>query len=192
MLVVLAPYVLTFGRWSIDSTRPELWAHFATYLSGVLGPLLAVLNLLAVVYIAFQLTQLQQTDLAAKRLSLDLYNEWHAKEMHASRIKVSAFLDECRARHETPPTLSAIEKSHKALEADLFKLYHFFEKWALLVGERQVDSALMQALLGSYAAWWRDEYFDTAIRLESDIYMTPVLQNIRANVMVSAKSRRAH
>jgi hypothetical protein len=187
--VALAPYLWAFGGWNIDSQKPELWAHFATYLSGVLGPLLAVLNLLAVVYIAVQLTQFQQADVAAKRLSLDLYNEWHAREMHDSRIKVSAFLNACQAKDEAPPALSVVEKVHKDVEADLFRIYHFYEKWALLVTERQVDTTLMQTLLGGYAAWWRDEYFADALQTESDTYMKPVLQNIQENVFASAKSK---
>jgi hypothetical protein len=195
LLVAIGPYLWAFGSWRIDTHTPELWAHFGTYLSGVLGPLLAVLNLLAIVYIAVQLTQLQQIDLASKRLSLDLFVEWHDREMHTSRIKVSKLLTEYRANNRQLPSLTDFEVEAKDVEAkdveaDIFRIYHFFEKWALLVQEKHVEPKLLQSLLGGYAAWWNEQYFSDIEKRETDEYMLPVLQTIKTHVFLHAKSRK--
>jgi hypothetical protein len=187
--LTLLPYVIAFGALPINTTKPELWAHFATYFSGVLGPLLSILNLVAIVYIAVQLTQLQQSAVASKRLSLDLYSDWHAQELHSSRIEVSKLLAELTEATTPLPTLSEVEDKYVAQEDHVFRIYHFFEKWALLCRENQIDAKLLQTLLGGYAGWWRDEYFSKIRPRETDPYMQPVLELIHEQVFMHAPQR---
>jgi hypothetical protein len=185
--LALGPYIWAFGSLRVDTTKPELWAHFGTYLSGVLGPLLAILNILAIVYIAVQLTQLQQADTASKKLSLDLYNEWHGKEMHESRIEISRSIAKFRKEKRVFPALSKIEGQSLISVIDVFRIYHFFEKWALLVQEKHVEPKLLQTLLGGYAAWWSEEYFADAMNKETDQYMASMLKTMHCCVFSKAK-----
>lgn len=190
VLVTLVPYMAFLGTLKMATTDPEPWAHFGTYFGGVLGPLLAFVNLLALVYIAVQLTQAQQTELATKRLTLDLYNDWHSDHLHESRIIVSGLIEAHRIAGTPMPTMSEFEKMNCTDTKHAFRVYHFFEKWALLTRERQTDTVLLIGMLGSYGDWWRKSFFGVITPREVDTHMARTLNLIETQVFSRiAKSR---
>lgn len=102
--------------------------------------------------------------LAERRIdrALQLYDEWHTPAMHASRIQVSNFVEHRRAQAlPSLPTLGAFERA-QGTPGDLtsradhvFRVVHFFERWALLHRDDLLDQVLALRLLGAYATWYR-------------------------------------
>lgn len=81
------------------------------------------------------------------------------------------------------PTLSEFEQGDEEVSKHAFRVYHFFEKWSLLVREQQVDAVLLSSILGSYAKWWNDFFFTPIKHREVDVYMASVLAIIEAQVL---------
>jgi len=187
ILVTVTPFVYYLHSLPVSSTNAEPWAHFGTYFGGVLGPLLGFLNLLVVVYIAVRVAELQQTNLAAKRLTLDLYNEWHGDALHQSRIALSEVVEKLKAAPALGLTLSELERSNSETSKHAFRIYHFFEKWALLAREGQIDTVLLGKVLGSYASWWNEVYFQPIGAHEKDQYMASTLALIEREVFANIK-----
>jgi hypothetical protein len=44
MLIVVVPFRCAFREWPIEQTNPDSWAQFATYFSGLVGPILSTLT----------------------------------------------------------------------------------------------------------------------------------------------------
>lgn len=101
-----------------------------------------------------------QKDLIKKRLSLDLFDEWHAPEMHMSRIKVGEWIQRHHQSEVPLPTLSTIDRSADEDRQHVFRIVHFFEKWALLQAAEDIDFVVMRRLLGEYAVWWKEHFID--------------------------------
>lgn len=186
LFIVLCPaltigfYVFKFHALDISSSNPIHWAQFGTYFNGILNPIFSLINLFVVVYIAIHIKELQETRLSSKRLTLDLYNEWHEEKLHQSRIEVDGLIAQNKATKTPLPTLSAMERdvNGKCTAKHAFRIYHFFEKWAVLARAREIDNKLLLRLLGSYVEWWRNEFFAEMSKSETDKYMTFTLDLI--------------
>lgn len=185
--LTVVPYVLYLGALPISSASPEPWAHFGTYVGGVLGPVFAFLNLVVVAYIAIRVTELQQTGLATKRLILDLYNEWHGDELHQSRIEISDLIESNKLKQIPLPTLRKLECDDMKIGKHAFRIYHFFEKWVHLTHERQIDSGLLCNMLTTYADWWNAEFFTPIRSRETDKFMIGTFNLIEAEVFSKIK-----
>lgn len=191
VVFTVAPFAWNLRDISISTTSPELWAHFGTYIGGILGPVFAFLNLVVVAYIAVRVTELQQTGLASKRLTLDLYNEWHSQDLHKSRINMTAVV-EWYARSNAPlPTLSEFERNGGDNEVHAFRIYHFFEKWAHLAHEHQIDSPLLSEMLTTYVNWWKTAFFAPLIARENDPFVVGTLRLIEREVLSKIKAQVA-
>lgn len=140
------------------SKNTNEWFEFGSYFAGLLGPILGLLNLAALLFIAVRVTTMQQTSLAAKRLSMDLYTEWHSESLHESRRIVSDLISSCEKNQRPMPTLSELEISNAQLRVHAFRLYQFFEKWAVLSELREVDEQILKKALGSRAHWYRNHF----------------------------------
>ena len=78
-------------------------------------------------------------------------------------------------------TLSEMEK-FDVRSPSAFRIYHFFEKWAVLSQEGQLDHRLMNAALGGRATWWNESFFAPIRSHEDDIYMKQTLDLIHTQV----------
>ncbi len=191
-LAVALPFFIALRNVPFASNTSTPWAEFGSYFGGVLGPILAGLNLLVVLYIAVRITDIQQNQLETKRLSIDLYNEWHAEAMHQSRIIISDLIDQVRQHGTQLPTLSEFERFDPSRSPHAFRVYHFFEKWAVLHQEGEVDPRIMNAALGGRAAWWNECFFKPIQARENDRYILETLALIDRQVfsLVHASPRR--
>ena len=170
-------YAFNFRALNLSSSDPAPWAQFGAYVSGILSPTFALINLLVVVYIAIRVKELQETQLSSKRLTLDLYKEWHEEKLHKSRIEVDGLITQSKVTKTPLPMLSAMERDEtgKTTAEHAFRVYHFFEKWAVLAHAREIDNKLLAQLLGTYIEWWRDEFFLQMLKGETDRYMKATL-----------------
>jgi hypothetical protein len=178
-------YAFNFRALEISSSDPAGWAQFGAYFSGILSPTFALINLLVIVYIAIRIKELQETQLSAKRLTLDLYKEWHEEKLHKSRIEVDELITKHKVTETPLPTLSELERdfASKNVAEHAFRVYHFFEKWAVLASAHEIDNKPLAALLGTYTEWWRDEFFERLLERETDRFMKPTLQLIFTHVL---------
>lgn len=181
VLAVVAAFYWTFHGYSVQEDA-EAWAFFGSYVGGLLGPVLGLLNLAALLLIALSITDQQQKSLASKRLSVDLLNEWHAQPLHESRIVVSEHIWNVRNGFHQPLTLSNIERDDSRLNVHAFRIYHFFERWAVLAKLDEVDSKILAEALGGRALWFRTNLFSWLRENETDVHIRKSLDMIEANV----------
>lgn len=191
VVVTVIPFGWYLRTLPISTTSPEPWAHFGTYIGGILGPVFAFLNLVVVAYIAIRVTDLQQTGLATKRLTLDLYNEWHGEELHQSRIKITETIGGYSRSNALLPTLGEFENTGGENEKHAFRIYHFFEKWAHLAHECQIDSTLLCNMLATYVGWWKTEFFKPIMAREKEPFMVSTLELIEREVLSKIKAPAA-
>jgi hypothetical protein len=180
--MTVIPYVWYFRSASVSSTDPGAWANFGNYVGGILGPAFSLLNLLAIIYIAIRINEIQQRDLVTKRLSIDLFTEWHAEALHQSRIVISDLIAAVQRGERQLPTLSELEQAEPGVSRHAFRLYHFFERWAVLVRECQVDEKLLQSALGGRARWYEQMFFSPIRSREYDRYICATLDLIETQV----------
>ncbi|NVK41353.1 MAG: hypothetical protein HWE39_08920 [Oceanospirillaceae bacterium] len=169
-------YDLPFSKDSGD------WSNFGSYFGGLLSPILGVLNLCALLLIAVRVTEAQQKTLATKRLSLDLYSEWHEPSLHESRRVVSDLISSVSRNERVLNTLSELEQSELDLRVHAFRLYHFFEKWAVLVELNEVDEVILNKALASRALWYRQYFFEPIREAESNTEIRSSLDRIETIV----------
>lgn len=180
MLTVLAFY-MEFRTQPVQNDSGA-WANFGTYFGGVLGPILALINLAAILLIAIGIVEQQQRTLSSKRLSIDLMTEWHAPPLHESRRLVSDAIDQVDRQERTLPTFWELEQTEPELSLHAFRLYHFFEKWAVLVEVGEVDQLILNKALGSRALWYRTKFFEPIRQREANTDMLKTLNQIEAVV----------
>lgn len=180
--VTIIPYMWFSRAATISSTESAAWGNFGSYVGGILGPAFGLLNLLAVIYIAIRINELQQRDLVTKRLSIDLFTEWHAEALHRSRIAISDLIAAVQRGERQLPTLSTLEQVEPELSRHAFRLYHFFERWAVLARESQIDERLLQSALGGRARWYEQMFFSPIRLREEDRYMRDTLNLIEEQV----------
>ena len=182
-LLVTLPYVWYFRDLPISETKPEAWANFGSYFGGIFGPVLAFLNLLAVAFIAVRVVDAQQHQVAAKKLSVDLLTEYHAEPMHKTRIALDELIENAARNSSRLPTLSEYERTDPTNSPHAFRLYHFYEKWAVLEKHGQIDAPLLADALASRTVWWRDHFFEPIMLQEKDRHILATLRMIKTHVL---------
>ncbi len=182
-ILVALPYVWYFRHLPISETKPEAWANFGSYFGGLFVPVLAFLNLIAVAFIAVRVVDAQQHQVAAKKLSVDLLTEYHAEPMHMTRIALDELIENAMRNNSRIPTLSEYERTDPTNSPHAFRLYHFYEKWAVLAKHGQIDAPLLADALSSRTAWWREKFFEPIMAHEKDRHIQSTLRLISAHVL---------
>lgn len=137
-----------------------------------------------------------------RKRALDIFYEWHSKEMRESRI----FLSRWKAiySNESLPALSEAEKCAIAgarksrsesamvsqstiddpdlMEFHSFKIYQFFERWSLLVSNNDINRRDIDAYMGSYKSWYLENFIKSWMSKESDKYIYASLGKILHNL----------
>lgn len=90
---------------------------------------------------------------AKKRVTLDLYNEFHS-DLFTARDKAEELIE---AMSDAERGSTAALKTHED-QASVWRVLHFFQKWGILKQEEQLDDNLAWELLGFYFEWWEKTY----------------------------------
>lgn len=136
----------------------EAWANFAAYFGGIFSSFVALINLAALLLIAFVVTDQQQNALASKRLALDMLAQWNGAELHEARRVISDLIEDTTDPVELP-TLRDLELARSSPSLHAFRLYHFFEQWAVLNAMGEIDHNILAKAIGSRALWYRTHFF---------------------------------
>lgn len=189
LFLVVAAYVV--GKYLLAIPSSEL-----TYLS------VAVTGLLFVIGHVY--SRLKERRDGKRRRAQELFLEWHSDKVRESRIFASRWvkskgisnlpalgvLEEQAAQayiasKETQSSDSgraAIElhplDDAEAKELHFFRIYQFFERWAALVDQDDVDTDLASSYMSSYKAWYLTTFIERWYKTESDQYIKASLENI--------------
>ena len=127
--------------------------------------------------------------------ALQLYDDWHSPLMHSSRINVSSMLALIeRGLLPLLPPLSDFEASQTFPTAftqyadDVFRVIHFFERWATLRTERLLDHGLCRRLLGSYIAWYQPRFLAPLMTHETNADYIRTLASVQSMVYLGENS----
>lgn len=90
---------------------------------------------------------------ARKRVTLDLYNEFHS-DLFPAREKAEELIE---AMSDAERGSTHALKTHEE-QASVWIVLHFFQKWGVLRQEGQLDDNLAWELLGFYYEWWEKTY----------------------------------
>jgi hypothetical protein len=99
----------------------------------------------------------------ANQYTIDLYNEWHSKDVRASRVFVSSWSKRLYEQSIELPSLTHIENGGGDTEHHVFHVIHFFEKWATMSKHHVIDTNLLSKMLGSYLTWYQTNLIDPLI-----------------------------
>lgn len=90
---------------------------------------------------------------ARKRVTLDLYNEFHS-DLFPAREKAEELIE---AMSDAERGSTEALKTHED-QVSVWRVLHFFQKWGILRQEGQLDDNLAWELLGFYYEWWEKTY----------------------------------
>jgi hypothetical protein len=143
-------YVHNFGKFG-TSQQTDDWAKFGDYFGGVLNPVIALVNLFVVVYIATQLDNLRKK----QTLVFNLHQEWNSQEMYSARTKAGRYV-------ELRPNLKfrEIEHSTDPEVVDLWIVLGFFQRLSALMKQDEINDKLAAELFLPLFAWWWVKCFE--------------------------------
>lgn len=86
---------------------------------------------------------------------------------------------------DVTPTMTHDVDDPELKELHFFRIYQFFERWALLVKVGDIDHRSATEYLGSYKLWYLENYIEPWLATEDDVHIRPVLQMINERVRAS-------
>lgn len=187
-LCVVAPYVYFLGPLGVSNDH-QAWSSFGGYFGGILGPLLSFANLVAVAWIGTVVVSRQQEQVIRKQLTIDMLNEYHSEPMHRTRIALDELIEVAARNAGMLPSLSEFERTDPTNSPNAFRLYHFFEKWAVLARTNNVDNELLLAGLGGRVTWWAEKFFHRVAERETDPHIQASLKEIELQVLSKARAK---
>lgn len=124
--------------------------------------------------------------LERERTTLRLYDEWHSDEMDNARIIVGAMIRKHQESGEPLPTLTALgwDRAVNDEARLVFKIVHFFERWALLEKAKLIDIGLRNDFLASYLKWWNDNLFVPLEQHEETIEHLREVRNVIREILM--------
>lgn len=154
---VVMIYWRHLGSLALSTTSAEPWGQLGDYIGGLLNPLFALLNVAAVVYIAFAVQRFGESQRKAEEESerriqtvIDLHREWNSSSIYGSRTISGTLVREF-------PELSvfAIEKMvpyEKA--AHIWVVIGFFQRLSFLAEHDRLHKKMTIELFAELFVWW--------------------------------------
>jgi len=154
-VLALGFYVFTFHGTTL-SDNPQQWGDFGSYVGGTIGPLVGLMNLAIVLYIAvsvisFQKSQERNLEERARKTSVafEMHREFNAESM--LRVRTDAGKLAFKGSYHT---LDKLDQSTHPDAAKLWTVIHFYDRLSLAVTHRQIDKDLVPDLFGDTFVWW--------------------------------------
>lgn len=125
------------------------WAQFGDFMSGTLGPIIGIVNVFLVSYIAITIGQ--QKDVLEKRLSLfQRLQEWNSLQMMGARQAAYDIL-----KNDPKRTLAERSETKVPDATPLWTVLHFFMNLSLASDPLDIlDSDEAARAFGQIFAWW--------------------------------------
>lgn len=157
IVAVVAPYVIALGALPFSRSSAEPWGQFGDYVGGLLNPILALLNLSVVFYIALFVHKFGEDERKKERDSeqkiqvvVDLHREWNGEVMYKTRMLASPLVRKY-------PLLSIFEIEKVATYDEVAKVWiviGFFQRLSYLVEHEKLHKDMTVELFGELFVWW--------------------------------------
>jgi hypothetical protein len=168
-LLIAIPFCIVLAMWV--ASYPIIRNCFPTLIEraqfgstfGATSALFSGLAFAAVVSTLIWQHNRSRADQAIDR-ALRLYDEWHSPLMHESRIKVSNLIATLEEKKQHFPTLTELERQQRErgdftdFADHVFRIIHFFERWAWLSDQGMADHTLLRSLLQTYLNWYQAKF----------------------------------
>lgn len=142
-----------------------------------------------------------------RKRAQELFLEWHSKDIRDSRMFVSRWVkakgksnlqalsaleDEAAVAYIARKTRSATNSASEAdphplddveaKEFHFFKIYQFFERWAALIDQHDIDVEVANLYMTSYKPWYLATFLEHWYKVEDDQFIKASLRNILLKV----------
>lgn len=156
VLLVVGAYVWQFHEERL-ATDSGAWGQFGDYLAGMTNPVIALLNVAVIVYLALAVQRLneaqrqdRETEERRVQASVDLHREWNSQAIYGARTKAGKLV-----RLFPEDSYFEIEDKVPYEDAsDIWVVVGFFQRLELLVRHEKVDRQLICELFGELFFWW--------------------------------------
>jgi hypothetical protein len=163
IVIPLIPYVITFHSSPI-SDDPQVWSAFGGYLSGTVGPLVNLLNLAVVLFIATVVYKFQQVDQRfydqeerRRQNTYDLHREFNTETMMLARLSAGKLIG------SNGVALDLMEEDPEGA-ARIWAVVAFYERLWFSIQADRIDDSLVAPLFGNIFYWWYLNCFHTRLR----------------------------
>ena len=112
-----------------------------------------------------------------------MLSEYHSDPMHRTRIALDDLIEVAARNSGILPSLSEFERTDPHNSPNAFRLYHYFEKWAVLARTDNLDNELLIAALGGRVGWWQEKFFRPIAARETDQHILKSLREIEIQVL---------
>ena len=151
---------------------PTHWGPFGEYVGGILGPILAIINILVITYIAYHLHHLEaareetsrraQQASALRAVTLAQWDVWNSREMLKSRVQTHRLLADRSVSWKTLQSEVGEEKFQHVSE-----VAHFFDGLLHLFESKVLDAELAKKMFSYYFESF-DQQFERIRRADSE------------------------
>ena len=160
--LVMFCFVVLYAKDRVWSD-PKHWGPFGEYVGGILGPLLAIFNIVVVMYIAYHLHHLEaareemswheQDAITLRTVTLAQWDLWNTQDMLHSRIAAARIL------RTNEKSLKELEQSLSEEEFEpVSRILHFFDNLELLKQQNLIDAKVAKGLFGRFFTFF-NQYF---------------------------------
>jgi len=154
---VVGIYVWQFGTRPLSSTDIGAWGQFGDYVGGLLNPVLALVNVGVIVYLALSVQRLNEAQRDSRQESerriqavIDLHREWNSETVYRSRTGAGKLV-----RRFPESSYFEIEDLVPYEEAsDIWVVVGFFQRLDFLTRHDKVQAEMVRDLFGELFVWW--------------------------------------
>lgn len=160
---LVAVYAWNFRALPISTNDAASWGQFGDYVGGLLNPLVAILNLGVVMYIAIGLQRHWENEKkrseekdARVRLAVQLYAEWNSEAIYVSRVRAWRVL-----RDSASATIFEIEQQQSGeAMSHVWVVVGFLQRLGVLAEHGKLDNRLAIEFFGELIGWWWTASFE--------------------------------
>jgi hypothetical protein len=164
--IPLIPYAIMFHSQPA-SNDPQMWSAFGGYFAGTAGPLISLVNLAGVIFIATIVSKFQQDEQRLydreerrRQNTYDFHREWNAESMFVTRTLASKVISKKNA-----PTLDKLDTEGNPEEAArVWIVSAFYHRLSLAIQHDQIENKLVPRLFGDTFYWWYRNCFYNQLR----------------------------
>lgn len=163
---VVGIYAWHFRAQPIASADPGAWGQFGDYLGGLLNPVLALLNVCVIVYLALAVQRLNESKREDREESklriqtvIELHREWNGETLYRARTSAGKLV-----RQHPAASYFEIEDAVPYEEAaDIWVVVGFFQRLDFLVRHENIQTEMVRELFGELFVWWWVVSFSTQL-----------------------------
>lgn len=163
-IAVISSFIIHLRKLPISTNDPAAWGQLGDYLGGMLNPMFALINILAVFYIAVSVqkhneeqkkhhdAQQKEEQNSEERIKtvVELHREWNSESIYQARTRSAKTVRD----HVSSNILKIEEKIQPDEAAQIWIVVGFFMRLSFLVQHDRVHKEMVTELFGEPFLWW--------------------------------------